>query len=401
VAAPDPTLYSAEAIARGQQLAALGDCAECHTAVNGVHNAGGRRLDTPFGTVYSTNITPDTETGIGNWSYAAFARAMREGIHRDGRHLYPVFPYTAFALIEEHDMQSLYAYLMSRSPIRSVVPPTRLPFPFSIRPLLAFWNAMFLRSGEYAPVPSRSAEWNRGAYLVEGLGHCSACHSPRNLLGAEAGGARHFAGGSADGWEAPPLSTLSEAPIPWSEEELFTYLKTGFSGLHGVAAGPMANVVAGLAQVPDADIRAMAHYVASFNTQVPASAQQDMSDIFEARAARRTERGHEAGATLFEGACAACHDSEAGVLALARPSLALNTNLHSANPDNVLQAILEGVNIPALGPLGSMPSFRGSLDDRQLADLLSYLRTRFAADKPAWMNLTDAAARVRARANSD
>jgi nicotinate dehydrogenase subunit B len=401
VTAPDPGLYSAEAIARGQQLAALGDCAECHTAVHGVHNAGGRRLDTPFGAVYSTNITPDTETGIGNWSYAAFARAMREGLHRDGRHLYPVFPYTAFALTEEHDLQSLYAYLMSRSPVRTVVPPTRLAFPFGIRPLLAFWNAMFLRSGEYAPDPSRSAEWNRGAYLVEGLGHCGACHSPRNFLGAEAGGSRHFAGGTADGWEAPALNALSEAPIPWSEQELFAYLRTGISGLHGVAAGPMANVVAGLAQLPDADIRAMANYVASFNTPVTASSQQDMSDILEARAERRTERGREAGARLFEGACAACHDSEAGMLALSRPSLALNTNLHSVNPDNVLRAILEGINVPALGHLGSMPSFRGSLDDRQLADLLGYLRARFAADKPAWTNLTDAAGRLRNRSSND
>jgi nicotinate dehydrogenase subunit B len=394
-AAPDPQLYSAETIARGKQLAALGDCAECHTAANGAENAGGRALETPFGTVYTTNITPDLDTGIGSWSYAAFERAMRQGVHRDGRHLYPAFPYTAFALTSEHDLQALYAYIMSRPPINASVPATRLSFPFNLRPLLAFWNALFHRRSEFIPNPSRSAEWNRGAYLVEGLGHCGACHSPRNLAGAEAGGSRHFAGGSADGWEAPPLTALSEAPIAWSEAELFSYLKTGASRFHGTAAGPMQSVVANLAQLPDSDIRAMAHYVASYNAQIPTTAQHEMAQILEKRTAGGAARAHEAGARLFEGACAACHDPEAGSLAIVRPSLALNTNLHSANPNNVLRAILDGVNAPGLGHLGAMPSFRSSFDNRQLADLLAYLRARFASDKPAWSDVPEVTARLK------
>jgi nicotinate dehydrogenase subunit B len=401
VALPDPQLYSMETITRGKQLAALGDCAECHTTAHGAENVGGRPLETPFGIIYSTNITPDLDTGIGGWSYSAFARAMREGIHRDGRHLYPAFPYTAFAMTEERDLQALYAYLMSRPPVRAVVPRTRLSFPFNIRPLMAFWNALFLRQTAYAQNPLRSAEWNRGAYLVEGLGHCSACHSPRNLLGAEAGGARHFAGGSADGWDAPALTALNHAPIPWSEPELFSYLRTGFSSFHGVAAGPMQSVVAGLAQLPDTDVRAMAHYIASFNRQLSTTAQQEMAAIREARAVLRAERQYEAGAQLFEGACAACHDSVAGTLAMARPSLALNTNLHGARPDNVIRAILDGVNVPALGHLGSMPAFRTSLDDRQIADLLGYIRVRFADGKAAWTNTADVAARLRARPAND
>jgi nicotinate dehydrogenase subunit B len=408
-AAPDPSLYSADAISRGRQLAALGNCAECHTAAEGVPNAGGRRLDTPFGTVYATNITPDVDTGIGSWSYAAFERAMRAGLHRDGRHLYPAFPYTAFAKTADRDLQALYAYLMSQPPVRASVPATRLSFPFNVRPLLTFWNALFLRSGEFVPDPAQSAEWNRGAYLVEGLGHCSACHSPRNVLGAEQGGERHFAGGSADGWDAPPMTALNAAPIAWSEAELFSYLRTGTSRFHGSAAGPMQAVVANLAQLPESDVHAMAHYLASFNAQIPLAAQQEMAQILDARTLGKTGLAQEAGARLFEGACASCHEpqsasaagpeawatSAASPAAPARTSLALNTNVHGATPNNVLRAVLDGVNVATLGPAGAMPAFRGSLDDRQVGELLSYLRARFAGDKPAWTGLAEATARSR------
>jgi nicotinate dehydrogenase subunit B len=377
--------YSDETVARGRELAALGNCAECHTGAGGAEYAGGRRLETPFGDVYSTNITPDVVTGIGRWSFAAFERAMRDGVNRDGRHLYPAFPYTAFARTSSHDLEALYAYLMSRPAVTAVVPATRLSFPFSVRPLLAFWNALFLRSGVFTPDPARSAEWNRGAYLVEGLGHCGACHSPRNVLGAEAGGARHLAGGRVDGWDAPALTVLNNAPIPWSEAELYAYLRTGVSSLHGIAAGPMQAVTSNLAQIPDADVRAMAHYLASFNAPLPAAAAEDMARILEARALERAEREHAAGARLFEGACASCHDPQAGSLARLRPSLALNTNLHAATPNNARRAIVDGIDAPALGHLGAMPGFRGRFDERQLRELLDYLRARFASDKGAWV----------------
>ncbi|KGM30007.1 c-type cytochrome, partial [Inquilinus limosus] len=180
---PDPSAYSAETIERGRQLAALGDCAVCHTGPDGVVNAGGHAMVTPFGTVISTNITPDPETGIGAWSYTAFERAMRQGISRDGHHLYPAFPYPHFTRIADADMQALYAYLMAQPAVRSTPPKTALPFPLNLRPLMAGWNALFLRQGELRPEPAQSAEWNRGRYLVEGLGHCSACHSPRNAAG--------------------------------------------------------------------------------------------------------------------------------------------------------------------------------------------------------------------------
>jgi nicotinate dehydrogenase subunit B len=384
VAAPDPSLYSVATVARGAELAALGDCAACHTAPDGRENAGGRRLATPFGDVVSTNITPDLDTGIGNWSYAAFERAMRQGIARDGRQLYPAFPYTAYTRTSDHDLQALYAYLMSRAPVAAAPEATRLAFPFNIRPLMAVWNGLFLRTGEVAADPSRGDLWNRGAYLVEGLGHCSACHSPRNRLGAEIGGALHFAGGYADGWNAPALNARSDAPIAWSEAELYQYLKTGASALHGIALGPMQAVTANTSRLPDEDLRAMAHYLASFNAQLPAAAEREMAQILERRALGRVEVEHEAGARLFAGACAACHEaSAAGAAPL--PSLALNSNLHGADPNNVRRAILEGVNAPSLGAAGAMPAFGNSLDARQMRELLGYLRARFASDKPPWV----------------
>src|SRR6478752_3564957 len=197
IARPDASVYSAATIARGQQLAALGDCAVCHTAINGVLNAGGRPLETPFGIIYGTNITPDVETGIGAWSYPAFERAMREGVHRDGRQLYPAFPYTHFAKTTDADLQALYAYLMAQAPVRAENRENKLAFPFNIRPLMAGWNALFHKANTFQPDSAKSETWNRGAYLVEGLGHCSACHSPRNALGAENAKA-YLAGGFAE-----------------------------------------------------------------------------------------------------------------------------------------------------------------------------------------------------------
>ena len=185
IARPDPSAYSAETIARGRALAQLGGCIVCHTAEKGAELAGGRAFDTPFGRVFATNITPDEATGVGRWSFEAFARAMREGVARDGRHLFPVFPYTSFARASEADLQALYAFLMAAPAVAAPNREAELRAPFGWRPLMAAWNTMFHRAAPFVPTPGRSALWNRGAYLVEGLGHCSACHSPRNALGAE------------------------------------------------------------------------------------------------------------------------------------------------------------------------------------------------------------------------
>jgi nicotinate dehydrogenase subunit B len=395
IARPDASVYSAATIARGQQLAALGDCAVCHTTTNGVLNAGGRALETPFGIIHSTNITPDVETGIGAWSYPAFERAIREGIHRDGRHLYPAFPYTHFARATDADLQALYAYLMAQAPVRAEAPKNALAFPFNLRPLLAGWNALFHQGSRLQPDLAKSELWNRGAYLVESLGHCSACHSPRNALGAERQNA-YLAGGFAEGWEAPALTSLSKAPIPWNEDELYAYLRTGESRFHGVAAGPMAPVVKELAALSDQDIRAMAVYLGSFNdTSMEKSAQDALTAKLEASTSTRVVAASSFGARLYQGACAVCHEVGGAPLFGSRPSLALNSNLHSAVPDNLIQVILHGIAKPATSDLGYMPAFKDSLTDAQVAELASYLRRQFAPDKPAWTDIEAAAGRIR------
>lgn len=400
VAPPEPGFYSAATIERGRLVAAAGDCAVCHTAPNGASNAGGLPLETPFGTIYSTNITPDVDTGIGNWSYAAFERAMREGIHRDGRRLYPAFPYTAFAKISEGDMRALYAYLMSAEPVHAPAPKTELAFPFNLRPLMAGWNLLFHRNEPFRPDPSRSVQWNRGAYLAEGLGHCSACHSPRNAFGAEKGGRAYLTGGEAEGWDAPALTSLSRAPIPWTEEDLFQYLRTGYAARHGAAAGPMAPVVEELAQLPESDVRAIAHYVASFNAPPPDAAALDrQARALEQRSATLARSLTGPADRLYQSACAVCHQSDQGVPMFGvKPSLALNTNLHGDKPDNVIQAVLKGIPAPRFNALGEMPGFADSFDDRQVAELVHYLRARFAPDKPAWHGVDEAVARIRGSA---
>jgi nicotinate dehydrogenase subunit B len=397
---PLATSFAPELIARGKLLASLGDCAVCHTAHNGVPNAGGRPLDTPFGTIYTTNITPDAQTGIGTWSFEAFVRAMRQGIHRDGRHLYPAFPYTSFKNVSDDDLQALYAYLMSQTPVRSRPPETRLAFPFSVRPMMAAWNSLFLRRNTFTEDATQTAQWNRGAYLVNGLGHCSACHTPRNAFGAEKTGAAFLGGGLAEGWEAPALTTLSNAPVPWTEDELFSYLRSGHAPLHGVAAGPMGPVVSELAALPDSDIRAMANYLASLNPAEPNANPQALAREYEqasAQASLSTPAASSLGARLFDGACAACHHTGNGPqLFGAHPSLALNTNLHSTAPDNLIRVILDGIGSPARPELGTMPAYRDSFNDAQVAELVSYLRQQFAGGKPAWQDVEASVARIRA-----
>jgi nicotinate dehydrogenase subunit B len=397
IARPDASTYSQATIARGRQLAALGDCAVCHTDAYGAINAGGRALETPFGTISSTNITPDVETGIGAWSYPAFERAMREGIHRDGRHLYPAFPYTHFAKATDADLQALYAYLMAQAPVRAENPRNALAFPFNLRPLLAGWNALFHEAGAFEADPTKSTIWNRGAYLVEGLGHCGACHSPRNALGAEMAKA-YLAGGFVEGWEAPPLTSLSHAPIPWSEDELYAYLRSGESRFHGVAAGPMAPVVKELMALPDKDIRAMAVYLASFNENaIDRPGQEALAETLETSTSTRAASASAVGARLYEGACAVCHAVGGAPLFGSRPSLALNSNLHSTIPDNLIEVILHGIASPASSDLGYMPAFKDSMSDDQVAELVAYLRQQFAPDKPPWTGLQTAVTQARQR----
>jgi nicotinate dehydrogenase subunit B len=284
---------------------------------------------------------------------------------------------------------------MAQAPARADAPKNNLAFPFNLRPLLAGWNALFHRASVFEADATKSETWNRGAYLVEGLGHCGACHSPRNALGAEKAGA-YLAGGFAEGWEAPALTSLSQAPIPWSEDELYAYLRLGESRFHGVAAGPMAPVVRELAVLPDQDIRAMAVYLASFNTNaIDRPAQAALAAELESATGTTAITASPLGARIYEGACAVCHAVGGAPLFGSRPSLALNSNLHSATPDNLIQVVLHGIASPASSDLGYMPAFKDSMTDGQVAELVSYLRTQFAPDKPAWTGVHAAVSRIR------
>ncbi|OBZ93489.1 aldehyde dehydrogenase [Pararhizobium polonicum] len=400
---PDANVYSAVTIERGRMAAAAGACNVCHAGPDGTPFAGGRRFDTPFGPVYATNITPDATNGIGAWSYPAFERAMREGVSRDGHHLYPAHPYTSFAGAEDADLQALYAYMMTQSPAAEKPPETKLKFPYNIRAMMAGWNALFLTADPFRYVETRDAQWNRGAYLVETLGHCSACHTRRNVLGAEKTGSARLSGGFADGWEAPALNAFAKGPVGWTADAFYDYLRTGHSRDHGSAAGPMAQVVNVMQPLPDSDIRAMATYLASLNggTEPAVAATQSQhaiaaSETTKAAAALLSPKGER----IFNGACATCHTGNTIL-----PSLALNSNLHADTPDNILQVILNGVEAPAIlakttgrdaPEVMSMPAFSETLNEGQINDLATYLRARFASDKPAWTDTTSAMKRVTA-----
>ena len=389
--------YSADMLQRGQQLAALGNCAGCHTAEEGVANAGGRAMHTPFGTVYATNLTPDVQTGLGGWSYQAFERAMRQGISRDGHALYPVFPFTSFAKTSDADMMALYAWLMSQPAVRSHTPEPEMQWGVGWRPLMALWNGLFHTPEQFAPQPQQSAQWNRGAYLVDGLGHCGACHTPRNALGAERNTEAYMQGAMVDGWQAPALNLLNPAPVAWSEQEFFRYLRQGHTQHHGIAAGPMGLVVRNLASVPDDDIRAMAVYLASLQPEPRMDDAQlaPMADQVVADAASRAPLP-DAAQRLFQGSCGACHHDGDGpqLLGVNRP-LALNTNLHSDRPDNLLRVVLEGIQAPASKDIGFMPSFANTLSDKQLVMLVDGMRARYAPHQPPWRNTAQTLAAMR------
>ena len=388
VAQPIAT-YSAATLERGRELAALGNCVTCHTSAQGKPNAGGLGIQTPFGTVYSTNLTPDPQTGIGLWSQQAFNRAMREGISRDGHHLYPAFPYTSFTRTTDEDLTALYGWLMSQEPVRQATPETKLAFPFSLRPLMAFWNALYLTPGPDAkPAQTeveRSPAWLRGEYLVNGLGHCSACHTSRDALGGERSGLAYLSGATVDGWLAPALNARSPSPVAWTETAFYDYLRNGHSAEHGSASGPMAPVIRQLAQVPYTDIAAMAHYLASFQEQ---SASVLAAQTYVAQAAAREPMLLGPAQRMFQAACASCHhDGDGPRLIGVNISLALSTGMHSAQPDNVIRVILEGIRKPASEQIGFMQGFAKQFDDRQLSELVTYMRSRFAPTQPPWQNL--------------
>ncbi|KAB0677738.1 c-type cytochrome [Aureimonas leprariae] len=408
---PAPAAFDGRLVAEGAKLAAVGNCIACHTVPGGKSFAGGLAIPTPFGTIHSSNITPDEETGIGRWSEAAFVRSMRRGVDREGNHLYPAFPYDHYTLVSDTDNRALYAYLMTRTPVRATPPPNDLPFPLNIRMSVAGWKLLFFREGEFRPDPTKSERVNRGAYLAEGLAHCGACHTPRNILGAEKK-AEHWAGGEAEGWNSYAINRDSHAPIPWNSDALAHYLRHGWHAEHGVARGPMAEVTGNLAGLPDADVDAMAAYAADVMGPPaperlaaaeglrryvaggggPGGAAPAGDSLTAAVQPASTERGE----AVYAAACATCHAS-------GRPQpyggldFHLSTAVAAPDPGNIVTVVLHGLP-PGDGDYSSvMPAFAGTLSDADAVALLAYMRRTFT-DKPAWTDLEKLVADTRSGA---
>ncbi|HEY0338816.1 MAG TPA: cytochrome c [Burkholderiales bacterium] len=409
---PVRSAFDSASITRGASLAALGDCIACHTAPEGKPYAGGFPLRTQFGTIYGSNITPDGDAGIGRWSLAAFTRAMREGVDRQGRHLYPAFPYDHFTLVSDEDLKALYAFLMTREPVRVDTPANEVTFPLNIRMLVAGWKLLYFEPTGFRPDPTQNTEWNRGAYLVQGLAHCGACHTPRNALGAEKRDLG-LAGGEAEGWHAPALNGASPAPVPWTAASLFRYLRYGADDVHAAAVGPMAPVVHNLSSVPESEVRAIVTYIASAMGPADAERQKRAQQIVaKVRAANDTAAGAsesqrqdsakkdaamQNGAAIYAGSCAICHG--APQRAPGSPSsnalhLALSSSLSLPDPGNLLRVILQGIAPPdgERGP--SMPGFYGAFNDEQVAAVVSYLRATYT-DRPQWQDVEREVRKVR------
>jgi mono/diheme cytochrome c family protein len=393
-----PQSFEVALIRRGRELAATGNCNSCHTMRDGKSFAGGLAVPTPFGTVFSANITPDSETGIGRWSEAAFRRAMRAGLDREGRHLYPTFPYDHFTNVSDEDDHALYAYLMTREPVHAPRRENQLSFPFNQRAVVAGWKLLFLRRGMLQANATKSAEWNRGAYLVEGLAHCGACHTPRNALGAERVNAA-FSGGDVGNWQAYAINAQSPSPVPWDREALYAYLRRGWHQDHGTARGPMAEVVSNLSHVAARDVQAIATYMADISG-VPTQDRKLKGEaaLNEAKSAVTAAPVNSLGAKIYAAACASCHEN-------GRPppyggiNLALSTTISGPDPRNLVNIVLSGI-CPVDGePSPIMPAFADSMNDREVAVLLNYLRSRFS-DQPAWSGLEETITQARMQSAS-
>jgi mono/diheme cytochrome c family protein len=394
---PSPSSFAPDVVARGATLAAAGYCSTCHTLPGGQPFGGGYAMKSAFGTIYSTNISPDRETGIGAWSKEAFRRAMHEGVARDGSHLFPAFPYDHFTKISDDDVDAIYAFIMSQKAVHAPAIPNALIPPLGIRALQAGWKLLFFRPGRFEPSPDHDVQWNRGAYLAEALDHCSACHSPRNLLGAEQGGAARYAGAFVDGWFAPPLTSSNPSPSPWTSDELHAYLFEGISRVHGTPAGPMSLAAHSLFVLPQADQDALTRYIASIGggdarseTIAPATS--------KALALSATDAGRQIDpdARFYVVACASCHYTGAGGINPARPDLALNSAVHLSSPDNLIRVILFGIDAAEGAPRLVMPAFGKGLSDADVARLASYLR-RTRTDEPPWPKVQETVAALRAQ----
>jgi mono/diheme cytochrome c family protein len=376
-------------IERGRYLTILSDCASCHT-VPGSNQpfAGGRPIETPFGNIVAPNITPDPETGIGSWSDDQFDAAIRKGIGPDGSRLYPAMPYNAYTKLSRDDVLAIRAYLNTLTPVRNAVTADTLPFPFNIRTAMRVWDALYFQQGEYRPDPRKSAAWNRGAFLVDGPGHCGACHTPKTVLGGDKA-AQYLQGSYLQGWSAPDITNDARLGLgKWSKEDLVSYLKAGHNRITA-ATGPMGEVVTlSTAHMSDPDLDAIATYLKSLPgktggaspppAKTPAST--TVGATFAASPLAPDNPAVVAGGAIYRDQCSACHGLEGKGIEELFPSIAESSMVRSDDPTTSIRIILRGarsVGTRAQPTASGMPSYGRELDDSEIAAVLTYIRSRW------------------------
>jgi mono/diheme cytochrome c family protein len=382
------SLAQTDLVARGEYLARAADCAACHTAPGGKPFAGGLAFKLPMiGTLYSTNLTPDPETGIGAWSDDEFVRALHDSIGKDGEHLYPAFPYPSYSLVTRDDALAIKAYLFSIKPIKYRHPPNDVAFPFNQRYLMTFWNVLFKPGHRFRPNTDQSVEWNRGAYLVEALGHCGDCHTPRNLLfGLKSG--QKFAGALVQGWKAYNITPDPKWGIgEWSEAQIQGYLAHGHADGRSSASGPMAEVVDNsLRFLTQDDIGAMASYLRSVPSRAvsgqlavaqPPAAQQPLKEV------RADSSGGALGLRIFEGACIGCHSFD-GSGAVSKYATLLGTRaVNDRAGTNATRALLQGTHVHTALGKEFMPGFGNGYSDAEIAAVVNFVTGRFGTSPSA------------------
>ena len=361
-------------IEHGRYLAVVGDCAACHTAPGGRPFAGGLALRTPFGTLVTPNITPDPETGIGDWTKDEFVAAMHDGRGHNGKRLYPAMPYPAYTKMSDDDVLAIRAYLGTVAPVRNEVNPNRLPFPFNIRLAMVFWNALNFTPGRYQPNPQKSSEWNRGAYLVEGAAHCGTCHTPKTMLGGDKTD-RPLEGATLQGWFAPNITNDPHKGIgAWSKDELVQYLKTG-ANKWTLASGPMAEAVThSTSKMTDEDVSAIATYLKDRGSAAP-----------KPEPVIANENTMRAGAAIYKDSCAACHKDTGEGEAHLFPRLAGSALVQSDDPTTLVRVVLQGTRAASTDSMPTapaMPAFGWRVDDSQAAAVLTYIRNSWGNAAP-------------------
>jgi len=354
-------------IERGRYLTAVGDCVACHSDPStGREFAGGRPIETPFGVVASPNITPDQQTGIGGWSAQDFDNALRRGKRPDGTHLYPAMPFPYYTRMTRQDVDDIRAYLSTVTPIHNQVEVNRLPFPFRIRGLMSFWDWLYFKPGDFKPDSGQSPQWNRGAYLVQSLGHCAACHTPKGRLGGDRDG-HSLQGYSLQGWFAPDITNDERRGLgQWSTEDIVEYLKKGHNRYSG-ASGPMAEeVVHSSSRMTDADLAAIATYLKS------EVGEQESGSVLAA-----DDPQMKAGKAIYQDLCSACHRQDGSGSPYLIPSLARSPAVESDEPTSLLRVVFQGAQTAATGDeptAPSMPAFGWQLNDAQVAAVTTYIR---------------------------